>query len=76
MTHLTSLAAPGAALIAYFETWGADVPKGEDFSGWGNYWPRHGYSYALAGLATYGDTPEAESWLDEYRRRRLASAGR
>ena len=56
--------------INYFNTWGDDTPKGEDVSGWGNYWPRYGYSYALMGLATYGDNPRAQEWMDEYRHRR------
>ena len=56
--------------INYFNTWGDDIPKGEDVSGWGNYWPRYGYSYALMGLATYGDNPRAQEWMDEYRHRR------
>jgi hypothetical protein len=56
--------------INYFNTWGDDTPKGEDVSGWGNYWPRYGYSYALMGLATYGDNPRAQEWIDEYRHRR------
>jgi len=56
--------------INYFNTWGDDTPKDEDSSGWGNYWPRYGYSYALMGLATYGDNPRAKEWIDEYRHRR------
>lgn len=56
--------------INYFNTWGDDKPKGEDVPGWGNYWPRYGYSYALIGLTTYGDNPRAAEWLDEYRHRR------
>ena len=58
--------------IDYFNTWGDDNPKTEDFAGWGNYWPRHGYSYALVGLASYGDNPRGQEWLDEYRHRRFA----
>lgn len=53
----------------YFDTWDAG-PKTEDNPGWVNYWPRHGYAYALVSLATYGDNPQAEDWLDEYRYRR------
>lgn len=53
----------------YFDGWSAG-PKTEDSPGWGNYWPRHGYSYALVGLATLGDNPSAQAWLDEYRHRR------
>lgn len=56
--------------IEYFNDWGDDIPKGEDVPGWGNYWPRYGYSYALMGLATYGDNSRAGEWLDEYRQRR------
>jgi len=56
--------------ITYFNAWGDDTPKGEDVPGWGNYWPRFGYSYALIGLATYGENPRATEWLDEYRYRR------
>ncbi|MCP4693901.1 MAG: DNRLRE domain-containing protein [Desulfobacterales bacterium] len=58
-----------AAFIAYFNAWG-DAPKDEDSSGWGNYWPRYGYSFAMIGLASYGDNPRAREWLDEYRHRR------
>jgi hypothetical protein len=58
-------------LINYFNTWADDLPKGNDSPGWGNYWPRWGYSYALAGLATYGDAPRAQEWLDEYRYNRF-----
>lgn len=57
-------------LINYFNTWGSATPKGEDIPGWGNYWPRWSYSYALVGLATYGDNPRAGEWLDEYRYKR------
>jgi hypothetical protein len=56
--------------ITYFNAWGDDTPKGEDAPGWGNYWPRFGYSYALIGLATYGENLRAAEWLDEYRYRR------
>jgi len=59
-----------ATFIAYFNAWGDDTPKGEDVPGWGNYWPRFGYGYALIGLATYGENPRAAEWLDEYRYRR------
>jgi len=58
------------AFIDYFNTWGDDQPKDSDSPGWGNYWPRWGYSYALAGLATYGENPRAIEWLDEFRYRR------
>jgi hypothetical protein len=53
----------------YFDAWD-DGPKTEDAPGWVNYWPRHGYAYALMALATYGDNPRAPGWLDEYRYRR------
>ena len=56
--------------IGYFNGWGDDIPKGEDVPGWGNYWPRYGYSYALIGLASHGDNPRAREWMDEYRQRR------
>lgn len=55
------------ALLAYFTAWATVTPHSEDVPGWGNYWPRWGYSHALAGLATFGDTPVAETFLDEYR---------
>ena len=59
-----------ATFIDYFDAWGDDTPKSEDVPGWGNYWPRYGYSYALIGLASYGDSPRAQEWLDDYRHRR------
>ena len=52
--------------IAYFNHRGEDPSYG-NVPGWGNYWPRHGYSFALMGLATYGDNPRAEEWLNAYR---------
>ena len=52
--------------IAYFNHRGDNPSYGDD-PGWGNYWPRHGYSYALMGLATYGDNARAKEWLDVYR---------
>ena len=55
------------AFVSYFNTWGDAKPKGEDYPGWGNYWPSWGFSYALMGLASYGDNPRAQEWLDEYR---------
>lgn len=60
--------------LDYFTAWAADTPKDEDTSGWGNYWPRYGYSYALIGLAAYGDTENAADWIDEYRHRRFRDA--
>lgn len=60
-----------AALVAAFNAWG-DVPDHpNDVPGWGNYWPRWGYSYVLVGLATQGDNARAVEWLDEYRHRRF-----
>ncbi len=57
--------------INYFNSWGQATPKAEDFSGWGNYWPRYGYSYALIGLVSFGDNPQAQNWLNEFRQRRF-----
>jgi hypothetical protein len=60
--------------LNYFNAWADDLhvnPFDSDVPGWGNYWPRYGYSYALVGLATYGDTPRAQEWLDEFRYRRF-----
>ncbi len=58
--------------IAYFNDWGDAhlADPGDDIPGWGNYWPRYGYSFALVGLATYGDNPRAQEWMDEFRTRR------
>lgn len=60
--------------VDYFNAW-ADRQYMEPFSGdvpgWGNYWPRYGYSFALMGLATFGDAPRAQEWLDEFRYRRF-----
>jgi hypothetical protein len=41
--------------------------------GWGNYWPRYTYSFALIGIACWGDNDRAEEWLDEYRHTRLGA---
>ena len=57
--------------VNYFNAWGDDTPKSEDLPGWGNYWPRYSYSYALMGLATQGHNPRAGEWLDEYRNTRF-----
>jgi hypothetical protein len=57
-------------LVAFFNQWGDAVPKTNDSPGWGNYWPRYAYSYALMGLASYGENPRAGEWLDEFRYRR------
>jgi hypothetical protein len=59
-------------LVAFFDAWGDDGEKGNDSPGWGNYWPRWGYSYALAGLASWGESARATEWLDEFRHRRFA----
>ena len=59
-------AAQKTSTIAYLNNRGDNPSYGND-PGWGNYWPRHGYSYALTGLATLGDNPRAEEWLDYYR---------
>ncbi len=60
-------------LIRYFNKWcdrQLGNPTGLDISGWGNYWPRYGYSFAMVGMATYGDNPRASEWLVEFRERR------
>lgn len=59
-------AAQRTEFVDYFNAWG-DETHANDSSGWGNYWPRWGYSYALVGLAAYGDSPRAQEWLDEFR---------
>lgn len=60
--------------IAFLNGWGdyvlAHSDDLNDSPGWGNYWPRYGYDFALMGLATYGDNPRAVEWLDEFRHRR------
>ena len=60
--------------IDYLNGWGdyvlAHPDNLNDSPGWGNYWPRYGYDFALMGLATYGDNPRAAEWLDEFRHRR------
>jgi hypothetical protein len=56
--------------ITYFNDWGQDQldsPYSADTPGWGNYWPRYGYSFALIGLATYGHNVRARDWFDEFR---------
>ncbi len=57
------------SFITYFNDWGDKhlADPGDDQPGWGNYWPRYGYSFALIGLATYGDNDRAQEWLDEFR---------
>ncbi|NOZ95009.1 MAG: DNRLRE domain-containing protein [Acidobacteria bacterium] len=58
------------AILGFFGSLGND---GDDLPGWGNYWPRWGYSYAMMGLATLDESPEAGAWMDEYRERRFAT---
>lgn len=68
-------------MIAYFNTWGDKQKWGasdpDTFAyggpGWGNYWNNYGYSFALIGLATWGENPRAAEWLDEYRQVRIAT---
>lgn len=70
--HLT--AGQITTLVTFFNTWGDDQlanPGYTDTPGLGNYWPRFGYSFALVGLASYGDNPRAQEWMDEYRVRRF-----
>jgi hypothetical protein len=59
--------------LDYLNQWAEDAlaDPGDGIPGWGNYWPRYGYSFALIGLATYGDHPGAGKWLDDYRHRRF-----
>ena len=71
--HGQLTAQQSADLIRYFNTWcdrQLGNPTGLDISGWGNYWPRYGYSFAMVGMATYGDNPRANEWLAEFRERR------
>jgi len=56
--------------VGYFNALLDDISNGQDAPGWGNYWPRWCYSSALIGLASYGDNPRAQEWLDDYRHRR------
>src|SRR5512145_497907 len=64
-----------AAFITYFNNWATTqvTQPGyrDDIPGLGNYWPRFSYSFAMIGLATYGDNPDAQKWMDEYRIRRF-----
>ncbi len=62
-----------SSLIGFFNAW-ADSSHVNDVTGWGNYWPGYAYSYALMGLASYGDAPRAKEWIDEYRYRRYAQS--
>ena len=45
----------------------ADSPDFGGVPGWGNYWPRYSFSVAAMALATLGDNPRAEQWLDHFR---------
>ncbi len=38
-----------------------------DRTGLGNYWPRFSYSFAVIGLATWGDNPRAMEWINYFR---------
>lgn len=69
--HAQLSPAQRTTFVTYFNAWGDDIPKCEDVPGWGNYWPRFGYSYAMIGLATYGDNDRAIQWLNEYRYNRF-----
>ena len=60
------------ALLAFFAAWAGEDHGDTDVSGWGNYWPRWTWSLAAAGLATWGDTPAAQGWFDEFRHQRFA----
>ncbi len=56
--------------INYFNDWGQDQldsPFSSDAPGWGNYWPRYGYSFAMIGLATNGHNARAQEWFDQFR---------
>jgi len=56
--------------VNYFNSWGQDQlddPFSSDTPGWGNYWPRYGYSFALIGLASFGDNARAQEWFDHFR---------
>jgi len=61
----------GAAKDAIVGFFGTVQPDGDDLPGWGNYWPRWGYSYAFMGLAALDDSTAAKAWLDEYRHDRF-----
>jgi Heparinase II/III-like protein len=70
--HSRLTLAQRASLRGALGGWAADhaTNPGNDLSGWGNYWPRWSYSYALMGLATFGEDSRALEWLEEYRHRR------
>ena len=61
-----------STIIDYLNDWGDasiddDYYLGNQPQFYGNYAPRYGYSYALMGLATFGDNPRAQEWFDESR---------
>ncbi len=59
-----------ATFVTFFNAWGdqqVNDPYDSDVPGWGNYWTRYAYSFALVGLASYGENPRAQEWLDHYR---------
>jgi len=64
--YVHSTPAQRDAFITYFNNRAAH-PGDDNVPGWGNYWPRYGYSLALMGIATYGENPQAKTWLDQYR---------
>ncbi len=57
-------------ILDWFATVSSD---GDDIPGWGNYWPRWGYSFAFMGLAALGEAPDARSWMDEFRENRFGA---
>ncbi len=57
-------------ILDWFATVSSD---GDDIPGWGNYWPRWGYSFAFMGLATLGETSAARGWMDEYGENRFGA---
>lgn len=56
-----------AQFIAWFEAWIAVPEKLYDLPGWGNYWPRWSLSWALTGLALWGDSPAALAAMTKFR---------
>lgn len=62
------------SFVSYFNAWGQeqlDNPFSADVPGWTNYWPRYGYSFAMIGLASFGDNPRAQEWFDTFRIQRF-----
>lgn len=53
--------------LTWFEAWIAVPNKLYDEPGWGNYWPRWSLSWALTGLALWGDSPGALAALTKFR---------